>query len=308
MSKVYVAKVNLTSQISSIYEKGGRNKVIQKIYNLLKNESTYIHKYVKRIKGKYQSCEEQYTLTVIAKNDDNYEIEGILMREAVISYKTRDRRTGKKYTHTPTAVEEIEFLYSIKKERIAFTTKRRFKHKQFICGMAGIINKCMEMAKEPYAFTLSIYRTGISVDKIKQELKKLGSIQELSISYQVPNPDDEDYEDMIKNPEEFINRMNDAQVDDMSHIFRSSHGVNIESKVISDNLNMVKKMHSTLDQKKAYANGYAKVIAINNRGLRYSTEEDNIFSRNMKVGIERFGFYRETINMTIGEENNAKKI
>jgi len=298
MGKLYVAKVNLISNIQDLYKGNNLLKMKQAVYAAIPDVVEY-----KQIISKLNAdapIREEYNYTVIIGYRSETELCGTIVRESKIRYKTLKKGKNVKDMsyryHNPEIAEEITFLYDVFAEKIAFNIKNRFKWKQFMDGMTGIINKCMADNKLDYIFELSMCTTEIDVNKLKDSLKSIPKITELEFKFQLPNPD-EDVEKIKNNPEAYIEGLESGNIDDFSNIFRSKKGINIDSKPINDNLNMVNQIHSTISGEEALKNGYVKVFASNIEGIHYSSEEDGIFSRDIDPEVQFIDFCRETIKM-----------
>lgn len=302
MAKMYVAKVNLITNISDLYEGENLQLMKQHILTSINDRMEYTQIIKKNADGKEIKETYKYNLLVIERTAT--EIYGKLVRKGKIFYKTLDNIPGniKSDTdiynyHSPEAAEEITFLYDVFAEKIAFNIKRRFKYKQFIEGMTGIINKAMDSENSGYKFELSLCTTSINVEKLIESLNSIVDITELEFKFQLPNPEDEELEAIKNNPEEYIDALNDGNIDDFSTVFRSKKGINIESRPVKENMEMVNRIHSSIPGAIALRNGYAKVFAKSKSGVNYSSEEDGIFSRDINEKVNYLNFCRETITI-----------
>ena len=296
MAKLYVARVNLIANIYNLYKDNNINIMKEKIASSIPDVCEYTHKITKFVKNKPIEEENKYTIFISDRKD--MELYGTLVREGKIHYKTLDKKSRRYNQHSPEVAEEISFLYDIKLERIAFNIKSRFKYKQFIEGMSGIINKCMIENNLNYIFELSMCTTGINVESLKESLNEISHITELEFKFQLPNPDEEELKEIKENPERYIEGLVDGNIDDFSNIFRSRQGIKIDSKPINESLDMANKIHTSIPGDIAFRNGYVKVNAISSDGIHYSSEEDGIFTREIDELKEFKEFCKETILIT----------
>ena len=299
MAKMYVAKVNLISNIAELYKNNNCEIMKQNIMSAIKDKVEYIDKTVSK---DGESDGFKYDLIVTYRTAT--EIYGRLVKKAKIYYKTLDAipenvdiNTDIYSYHSPEAAEEIVFLYDVFAEKIAFNTRQRFGYQQFVNGMAGIINKAVENANYDYEFELSLCTTSIDVRRLRESLKKIDNITDLEFRFQLPNPEEPILKKIQDNPEAYIEELSEAHIDDFSNVFRSKSGINLDSKPINNSVNIVENIHSSITGADALRNGYVKVYAINKSGVNYSSEEDGIFSRDIDEKVNYLNFCRETILM-----------
>lgn len=275
MSVIYFSKVNLNSEhIFEVYQKKiEMKKVLNAVMKSIGEPMVYNESYSYIDNGEMYDKTIKFEFKVLNKTDES--IVGYVYRTSNISYNLKDDETDELQRMTTPNTDAIKFYFDVYKEIIGFTTKQRFKTVDFNRAIAQFINDALKENQYDYRFTVSLYNKGLDINDIKSELKKIKKIKELVVKYQPPNPDSKELDEIWDNGDSTLDEMKTANVTNKSVIFRSKGmtGLNIDAKIIDDELNAVSDMYKCASLKKSISKGYISVQATARNGKKYSTSE-----------------------------------
>lgn len=279
MAIIYFSKINLNDdQIFDEYEGKDVLKNIQA--NILSNiDGEYEYNKIESFDFIDSNNEKkiiEYTGTykfidISIKNDI---VEGFLKKTAPLYSKKIDETTRAKTYKYLENDEVINFCYDVKKEIVMFFTVNRFGYKDFNQAFGGLLSRVISSKREN-SFSVDLILENINIEKVKEDLKHIGPISELSITMIPPNPSWRGLsEEIRKDAETKITEMKNANVTNIEYTVKSNSekGIKIDSELINKNLNEIIGIHSKLSEENALENGYVKIEAISNQGV-YSNEE-----------------------------------
>lgn len=279
-SVLYLAKINLiTDDIFEVYKnKHKLNEICNEMYLNLRSEVTYIDLIPQIIEGNEYEKEIEYTLHILGKTDLG-SVEGYIYRKSELYYKELNEKNNKITVKSVPNIETIRFFFDTNRELIAFYTTNRFGYRNFIKAFAEILNKCMNLAGSSYRFSCSLCQKGLNINEIKNELSKINKITEIVIRVQPPNPQDKLLEEILKNAEDKLNEYNESNITSVETKFTSKgeNGININSDLINENLNLIDGIHSCLSDEEALGKGYVELFAKNDKGVSFTTEDSKPF-------------------------------
>lgn len=295
---IYYSKINLvTDQIFEVYEdKNSLRKILSFVLSDMKN-GVYYERTEDRIgdDGKPVKNKTRYNLR-IRETTDEY-VYGLIYKRSKIFYKDINAINGEFVTKTVENVEGISFYFDVFKETVGFYTTKRFGYKEFNEAFINILNTCLDKSKRKIKFDIALRTEGLSMDEVIEQLEKINKIRELKLKFQPPNPDEELLEKIQENGEQFVSKMNDANVTGMSYVFNSNgnEGLNLRSKMIMDNLENIKNLSYVVEDKKAIGRGYIAVEAIGTDGKKYTTADQ----RPLKSVISKLEEFKKTCKEAI---------
>ncbi|RWZ59856.1 hypothetical protein EQV77_00740 [Halobacillus fulvus] len=274
---LYFSKVNINSHIYDVYEDKKVFDGIVKDLSIKIKDNISIENEVTGFdsEGNEYHRSTTYKFYSIEKlNELPFTITGRVLKKMTIFINDLNEETGEIIKRPTENTEVIDFFYDISKEIVAFHTSNRFGYADFNEAFKGLINKSMSDEKEEYYFEVSLWREGLKLDEIKNQLKKIGKLVSLRIEVIPPNPDDDLLNNIQDNGEEFINDFKEGNVTHRSILFDSTapEGLNIDSNLIDKELNQIGKIHSTLSSEEATRKGYVSIDAVNNNGRSYTTD------------------------------------
>lgn len=281
---VYFSKVSLNSiDVYDIQKDENKySKIADSIFHALKsdlsftNSKTYIDS-----KGELGVENVEYSLNII--NKDDIGIEGVIYKTSYLYAKSIDKETKEIRINPISNTEDITFYYDVIHEYVGFHVRKRFGRNQFNAAFAEMLNTAMEKNNYSYSFYVETYNAGITLDDLKNELKKIKDLKRLVITFQPVNPDDKIRQLMEAAGDEY-NTMKDLEEANATYksIVYESKGLgalNTDSKIIRDDLDMLEKMHSVIKTKQLTKRGYAKVEAMDSRGNVTTTADKSPYKK-----------------------------
>lgn len=204
-------------------------------------------------------------------------------------YKTLDETSNELISQSTENTEGIRFTLDVKHGFVGYNRSARFGYKEFLDAFVTLINKGEETAGFDYRYNIGLYSSGISLDDIKTELKKVGRIKELRIRMQPPNPNDDLLNELQAHFDGVIKSFSEANVTglDILYSMTGSSGINLEAPFVKDRLDDIQGLHSTLSVEESTKNGYASVDATSTTGRKYSSGDSKPFKRIID-GIDGF--------------------
>lgn len=294
---LYFAKVNLVShQINEVLEaRIPFRPILQSVMNSIENGLVYKYDRPIKVDGEFHTEKIEYSISIRDKKDDV--IEGFLYKKSFIHYKTYNESTKELDSKKITSTEGVLFYYDVFREMVAYQRTLRFGYKEVLNAFEGIINLACEKANLGYKFTVCQYTEGLDLDQLKHDMLEPGEVQRLNVRYQIPNPESDILEEIKNNPEKTIADFKEANLTTKTVIYQSNgiHGLNIDSRIIEQELNNISSMHSHIDAKRAIQNGYVVVETTNINGLKRSSAETHPLTKK----IEDLSEFREAASATI---------
>ncbi|MEE6452550.1 hypothetical protein RAH41_18465 [Gottfriedia acidiceleris] len=276
---LYFSKVNINSHILKVYDdKREFDRIIKDLYIKVKDNVEYIKEIIgEDEEGNTFTKEIVYKFNGLQKFGDDleYTITGRVIKKMTIFINDLDEKTGQ-ITKKPTEhVEVIEFHYDLYKEVIAFHIPNRFGYVEFNQVFRELLNQSMSTPNEKYNFEVSLFRKGLSVESIKQELKKIGKIATLRIDVIPPNPDEELLDSIHENGENYLEQLKKGKITQRSIAFSSTtpEGLDIDAEMIDEELEQIGKIHSKLSSEEAIEKGYITVEGSNVSGRTFTTND-----------------------------------
>lgn len=272
---IYFSKLNVTSHMLKVYVKEKElNDILKKVFVNLKEGTSYDREDFRKVGEEYHLYKANFKFKLIQKYDDNT-IVGSIIKTSNLFINKINEDTGVIKKIPVENSEIIEFYFDVHEEIIAFYTTNRFGYQEFNMAFEQLLNTCMVNELEKYTFDVVIKKNGLSVNEITKELKKIGKLESLKIEVIPPNADDDLLDSIQDDYEENLEEMIKGNVTHRSTIFTSKapEGLNVDSKIIKEQIHMGEKIHSKLSSEEATGNGYVKFEATSKNGRTFSTDD-----------------------------------
>ena len=284
MPLVYLAKVNLNSNIFQIYDKTLElNVVLEKIYKEFIGGTVYSYRY----KEKYLDAmgnpveyvkESNYSFQEIQKYENGV-ITGKLVRKFNRPSEKLDPRTQKMIGTVVQEMVSIYFYYDVYREMVTFCERQSFGYNQFMGAFTYLLNK---IAK-PYEFEIFLQKDR---EILEEKLKNLISVQKVKATLIPPNSNDDDLTE-LRDDLMYMQQCQDVNAIKMDLSY-SSNNLNMESKVMKD-------------IKTAVSRGYGDVNAtgINENGKiqTVKSSKDAAYTVYIHDNMKEIDFNNESYNM-----------
>ncbi len=296
---IYYSKINLiTENIFKLYSDANSNelrKILAVLLGDMKSGIYYDEEISHFENGDLVKNRIRYNL-MIRNKTDTY-IEGVIYKRSKIFYKDIDEGGTELVPKSVDSIEAILFYFDVFNEVVGFHTTKRFGYQEFNYAFKNIVNKCLEINKRNLSFDVALRTEGLDISEIIEQLEKINKIKELKFKYQPPNPDQDTLDAIERSGETFVTEMSEANVTGMSYVFNSSgtSGINLNSKIIKENLNDIKSLSNMVKDKKAIGKGYISVEAIGRDGKKYTTADQ----KPVKSIIDRIEEFKESCISTI---------
>lgn len=295
---IYYSKINLiTDHIFKVYEKKDElRKILGILLGDLRQGIFYEQEEEQiELNGSIVKNTTRYNLMTREKTDEY--IYGIIYKRSKIHYKDINLSTGNIEPRSVQNVEAIQFYFDVFKETVGFYTTKRFGYQEFNRAFSGIINTCLEKNGRDFRFETVLRTEGMDINEIIEQLGKISKIRELKLKFQPPNPDEDMLDKIQESGEKFVSEMEDANVTGMSFVFNSKGnlGLNIQSKMIQENLEDIRNLSYLVDDKKAIGRGYISVEAVGIDGKKYTTADQ----RPVKTIINKVEDFKEACKAVI---------
>lgn len=278
---LFFSKVNLNSDhIFFVYdEKVQLTEILNRLYASINEDVEYVREDLRAVEGdKKIRYSATYRFNYIEKleGDFGHSIVGKIIKEAPLFFNKMDNGTGRLNKEAVDNAEIIDFYFDVHKEIVVFHTTNRFGHQEFNQAFGELLSICMTTPEEVFYFDVSLYKEGLSVSDLKQQLKSIGNLESLRIDIIPPNPDDELLDKIEKNGEKYLNEIKAGNVTSTSILFnsKSSHGLNLEAEIIEEQLKKIGNIHSQLSSEEAIQKGYVQVEATSTDGRSYTTNNN----------------------------------
>ncbi|AGF54767.1 hypothetical protein HMT_3 [Clostridium phage HM T] len=310
MSKtLYFSKVSInSSKIYEIYDGVETpQNVMKKLFSDMKNGKNYKNVITRILNGDTRVEEYNFYLTGINKfdNDPSDVLVGAVIKTSKIFINNIDKETGKKKTKAFDSDELSGFCFYPTKEIVCFYTTNRFGYKEFCNAFEGLLNSCsMDDSQNGEYFKVKLLTNGVSLDNIKDDLKRLRNIETIRINIIPPNPNGDLLKAIREDAEERLKDMGMGRISEKSILFKSRdlRGLNSESKEISEELDKMSAIHTKLSTEESTSNGYVEVEAVSMDGTVYNTNNTKIIKYRMPdtiVGDKMFADYCKSLILKI---------
>lgn len=286
MPLLYLAKVNLNSNIFDVYDKKLTfNDVFSLIYEsifdgidyITRKQGTYINSYGNTIVFLRES---KYTFQEIHKRENGI-ITGKLVRTFNKPTEKLDKASNKMVTIYVEESVSIYFYYDICREMITFCERQAFGYNQFMNAFTNLLNKCVGK----YEFEIFLQK---DKDVLEEKLKSLKTVQRVKATLIPPNSNEEDLQELRKELV-YMQQCEEANV------------TKINLEYASDNMKMESKVMK--DIKTAVLRGYGDITAtgINESGRQQtvSSSQDAAYTANIQENIGEEKYIEESHNLII---------
>lgn len=286
---LYFSKVSLDSQdvYDLVDDYDLRFKITNDILLMLKHGTEFSDEY-SYVDEDNEVHIEPVTYKLSIRNKDDSSIHGFLDRTTNIYAKTRDELTGELKSHPVPNTEAIEFYYDVLHEYIAFSVKRYFRHNMFNEAFAKLLNHCVKNEGFKYSFYLGTYNEGMSIEEIKEAIKKDKHIKELTITYRPANPD----EKLIKKAKEASEseRIRKSNATERSVIYKAKGNTCIDGSapVIQEDLDFLVNLNEGMPIEEMTKHSYAEVKSITEKGAVKSTADSKPFVHRFRENVDDF--------------------
>lgn len=284
MPLLYLAKVNLNSNIFEIYDKTLDLKVVlEKIYREFATGTIYSNRNKERYWDSMGNLveymrESNYSFQEIQKLDNGI-ITGKLVRKFNRPSEKLDSNTNKMVETSVQEMVSIYFYYDVYREMITFCERQSFGYNQFMGAFAYLLNKIAN----PYEFEIFLQKDR---EILEEKLKNLISVRKVKATLIPPNSNEDDLKE-LRNELIYMQQCQDANAIKMDLSYTSSN-MNMESKVMKD-------------IKTAVSRGYGDVNAtgVNENGKMQTVKssKDAAYTVNIQDNIKEMDFNEESCNM-----------
>lgn len=285
MPLLYLAKVNLNSNIFELYEKKLNIKDVTK---LIYEKFSVTGDYLKRTKERYYDSlgnqnifykESVYSFQEIEKFDNGI-ITGKLVRSFNKPSEKLDETTNKMITCYITEATSIYFYFDVFNEMITFCERQSFGYNQFTTAFTKLLNRCVT----PYKFEIFLQK---DKDVLEEKLKTLTTVQKVHATLIPPNSNNEDGLNELAEELQYMSQCKETNATKI-YIEYSSTNLNMDSKIMKD-------------IKKAVSNGYGDVnatgISSNGKKQTISSSQDAAYTTYIQENVDKNDFKEESKNM-----------
>lgn len=281
MTILYYSKVNINSNIFSVYDKEiSISEIMDKVYKALDDKKEFVKNDVRTFKdkntgeNKILELKEIYNFSELTKNNDVNEkcITGKLIRRYPIYGESFDNKTRKSIpvVHKNNATS-IPFYFDLNSEIVTFYVRNKFGYKQF--------NEAFKNLLDTY-----IYEIGFEVFllndpfKVHERLEMLQKVRKIRSTIIPPNVNEEALEDLFNQETDDLKQSNITKKTSIFETNRKSDkGINIKARMVKQ----------TLDISKIYIErGYGKLEVegetADGTHFRYDSENDSYYNTSIK--------------------------
>lgn len=286
MPLLYLAKVNLNSNIFDVYDKKLKfDDVFDLIYKNIADGTDYFTQNKDKYIDSYGNPEvfirkSQYTFQEIMKRENRI-ITGKLVRTFNKPSEILDELSHRMVT---TYIEErvsIYFYYDVANEMITFCERQSFGYNQFMKAFANMLNKSVKM----YEFEIFLQK---DKDILEEKMKSLRTVQRVRATLIPPNSTEEDLQE-LRNELIYMQQCQEANATKVNTEY-ASENMKMESRVMKDIVTAVSR-------------GYGDVTAtgINNSGRQQtiSSSQDAAYTANIQDNIGEDEYNEESHNLIL---------
>lgn len=284
MPVLYLAKVNLNSNIFDVYDKKlALSDVLNLVYAKIADGAVYLRSDKEKYIDSYGNPEayikkSKYSFQEISKKEMGI-ITGKLVRTFNKPSERLDEISNRMIT---TFVEEsvsIYFYYDVYHEMITFCERQSFGYNQFMNAFSNMLNKSVGI----YEFEIFLQKDR---DVLEEKLKNLKMVQKVRATLIPPNTNEDDLQE-LRDELLYMQQCKDANATKVSLEY-ASENMKMESRVMNDIM-------------KAVSRGYGDVTAtgINGSGRQQtiSSSQDAAYTANIQENISEEDYNDESRNL-----------
>lgn len=289
---LYFAKLNLISDdIFKLYDDPKQRKAIAfALYEAIKSNKSWEKENIFfDDNGDPHTTVIEYSAHILRTDNDFNYIEGWLYKKSKLYYKTLDKSTNTLIQQSTENTEGNRFTLDLSHGFVGYNTSTRFGYKEFIEAFVNVVNLGEEEQENDFRYNMSLCTSGINLDEIKLELKRIGNIKELRIRMQPPNPSDELLDDLQKRCDGLVKEFKDANVTELELFYstKGTSGIDLTAPLVKEKIDDIQDLYSGLTVEESTKNGYASVAATSMSGRKYASGDSKPIKRVIE-GIEVF--------------------
>lgn len=321
MATIYFGKINISSNIFEVYNKGDgfKRELLEEIHKIVSNTE---HEMLKEYKFIDPETEQEYINSITYELKKQYADESIIVADFIKGIPVNVRQKdvdGRLQSVAVPNYEPIRFYMDTKKEIIAYYTTTRFGYKQFLNDFEYFINESIQKSNNNYfgkiksdKFQRYIVLTSITentdLNDFYEKLLNKGKIQEIQFNIIPPNASEEYLDSLSLNAKKRIELMEEAGITEEMNVVRSStpQGINLKArsiKILFKDMNSInEKIEEINNVKKNKTNlGYVEGKAENSRGEFISTKDEAIYKRKLKTENKNVNAFKEHCQVFIDQ-------
>ena len=290
MSKtLYFAKININSESTFKSYKGEADldKIMYKLGEKIKNNIKYVNTIEKIVDNETKVTEELLEFTGInqLEIDSKKIVVGNIVKSAKVFVNNVNKSTGEIVTSAVDNDEIVKFCFYPSEEIVAFYSANRFGYQKFKECFEVLINKCYD----DEFFKVSLMNSGLSIENIKESLKKIKNIEELKIDIIPPNPGKKLMKHLKENAEKKIKSMESGRITEQTISFRSNYpyGLETESEEIDKAIYELTSIHTKLSLEESTKKGYVNIEARSKSGEIYNTDNNKLLKYKIPKNLRK---------------------
>lgn len=231
--------------------------------------------------GEPHSTTIEYSIHILRADETVTNIEGLLYKKSRLYYKTLDNTTNTLVQNFTENTEGNRFTIDLNHGFVGYNTSARFGYKEFVEAFENIINLAEENLEYDYRYRMSLCVSGINLEQIKEELHNIGSIKELRIRMQPPNPSDQVLDSLQKRCDGVVKDLRDANVTevDLFYSTKGRSGIDLKASLINERIEDIQGLYSGLSVEESTQKGYVSVEATSTTGRKYASGESKPIKR-----------------------------
>lgn len=286
MPVLYLAKVNLNSNIFDVYNKKlSLTDVFSLIYRNIFDGTDYVTQNKEKYIDSYGNQdvyirESKYTFQEINKKEQGI-ITGKLVRTFNKPSEKLDKISKRMVT---TYIEEsvsIYFYYDVYREMITFCERQSFGYNQFMSAFTSMLNKCVGV----YEFEIFLQK---DKDVLEEKMKSLRTVQRVKATLIPPNSNEDDLQE-LRNELLYMQQCQEANATKVSLEY-ASENMRMESKVMKDIMTAVSR---------GYGDVTAMGINVSGRQQTISSSQDAAYTANIRDNIGEEDYNEESRNLIV---------
>lgn len=272
MPLLYLAKVNLNSNIFDVYDKKlSIVDVSDLIYEKIVDGTDYLTENKEKYTDSYGNPEiyireSKYTFQEISKQE-----KGIITGKLVRTFnKPSEKLDNISNRMVKSYIEEsvsIYFYYDVYKEMITFCERQSFGYNQFMNAFAHLLNKCIGI----YEFEIFLQK---DKDLLEEKMKSLRTVRRVRATLIPPNPNETDLQE-LRNELAYMQQCQEANATRLNLDYVSEN-MKMESKVMKDIMLAVSRGYGDVTASGINANGRQQTVSSSQDAAYTSNIQDNI--------------------------------
>ena len=279
MPLLYLAKVNLNSNIFDVYNKSlSIDSVLEMIYRRFDIGDEFSNRSKERYIDAFGNPveffrESKYSFQEIKKLDKGI-ITGKLVRNFNKPSEKLDPNTNRMIETSVQETVSIYFYYDVFHEMITFCERQSFGYNQFMGAFAYLLNKIAT----PYEFEIFLQKDR---DVLEEKLKTLVSVQQVRATLIPPNSNEDDLNE-LRNELLYMQQCQEANAIKVELAYSSSK-MNMESKVMKDIKTAVSRGYGDVNATGINGNGRRQTVRSSQDAAYTVNIQDNIKETDFKV-------------------------